>query len=417
MPTVLVTGASGYLGSRLVEMAVERGYYVRVLGNAPPNVPNVQAFPWRLECEPPAEAFGGVAAVFHLGHSFASDSKRGQLSENTNFAGSERLARAALAAGVPRFVFASTVSARPRALNTYGRVKFAIEERLRCLPDASRNIVCARIGLVYGGAEKGLYGLLSKLVRLTPLLPMIGLERKVQPIHIEEVCTGLLALGADALPASHRGPFALAGPVPMFFADWLRLLRRAHTRKGMLLVPVPLRLALLGCDLTNLLPLVPKIDRERVLGLAATEPVASAADLAALGLKIVDPAQRLASLRSERRRIIREASALLSYVAGHRIGSAAAIVRLARGIERLGTGSLGLPGFVLRHAPLLCLLDPLRPSRTHRLAQRIFLASLVLESMDTRLDRPRPTLRRLVQMAIVECMIVPLRLVLGRCYA
>ena len=177
----------------------KRGYDVIALGATSADNA-VRIFSWRLGDEPPPNVFEGVAAVIHLAHSWAADLDDRRLSENINYSGSEKLARAAVAAGVPRFVFASTVSARPEALNIYGQIKYALEQRFLALPKASTRLICARIGLVYGGRETGQYGLLSKLVRLTPILPMIGLERKVQPIHIDEVCLGLLALAIDLLP-------------------------------------------------------------------------------------------------------------------------------------------------------------------------------------------------------------------------
>lgn len=417
-PRLLITGASGYLGRRLTELAAKRGYEVVALGTTPSAVA-ARNFSWRLGDEPPSEAFEGVAALIHLAHSWASDTKHGRRPENINLSGTEMLARAAIAAGVPRFVFASTVSARPEALNAYGRIKYALEQRLLALPEASTRLLCARIGLVYGGPETGQYGLLSKLVRLTPALPMIGLDRLVQPIYLDEVCQGLLALALEPLPPPADGlnsRFVLAGPEPMAFGNWLRLLRRAHTGKGIVFIPLPMRAALAACDLTRILPFVPTINRERVLGLAGTAPMGSAHDLAALKVAIFSPEKRLASLPSERRRIIAESMAMLSYVAGRRL-TTAAVARLVRGIDRQGGQSLGLPLLVLRCPALSRGLEPIRPRYTHRLAQRLHLAAMVVESMPDR-DRPsRPRYISLVAQSLLEFAALPFRLMLGGLYS
>src|SRR5713226_7839553 len=129
-PVLLITGASGYIGRRLSEIAVQRGCDVTALGSAPCIGRPVRTFPWRLGDEPIAAALEGVSAIIHLGHSWVSDSREQASSANINVSGSEKLARAALTAGVPRFVFASTTSARPSSLNAYGRVKYAVEQRL-----------------------------------------------------------------------------------------------------------------------------------------------------------------------------------------------------------------------------------------------------------------------------------------------
>src|SRR5262249_11546526 len=155
-------------------------------------------------------------------------------------------------------------------------------------------------------------------------------------IYIDEVIAGLLALAMDSLPRRNDGldaTFVLAGPETLTFGNWLRLLRRAHTGKRILFLPIPLSAALLVCDFSHFVPFFPKVDRERVLGLAGTEPMDSANDLEALHVEIVAPMQRLTSPRSQRKRVIAEAIAMLSYVSGNRTLPRAAVARLVRGIE------------------------------------------------------------------------------------
>src|SRR5439155_26142763 len=133
--------------------------------------------------------------------------------DGINCRGSRLLLADARRAGVKRFVFASSVSARADALNAYGRIKWRVEQFLE-----GADTVAARLGLVYGGPTRGMYGLLLKLVSLTPVLPMVDPWRLVQPIHVDEVCRGLLAL-ADGDATGWKG---LAGPVPITFAEFLK---------------------------------------------------------------------------------------------------------------------------------------------------------------------------------------------------
>jgi len=275
---LVVTGASGYIGARLVERARRRGCEVVALGSRPAAT-DIPSIVWRLGERPSLAAFAGATAVIHLAHDWASDRANGTGPGNANLSGAEALADAAREAGAPRLVFASTTSSRPEALNAYGKIKFAIEERLRALSHGDGCIICARIGLVYGGPERAMCGLMSKLAGL-PVLPMIGLDREVQPIHLDEVCDGLLALALD--PPTVRQTVVLAGPVPMTFGNWLRVLRRARHGRRLGLIPVPIAFALMACDLSKAIPFVPTVERERVIGLAGAAPMASAADLAGL---------------------------------------------------------------------------------------------------------------------------------------
>jgi len=410
-PRIVLTGASGYIGTRLLERALRRGCEVVVLGSPPPWA-KVEAVPWRLGESVPNGALAASTAVIHLGHSWASDAGPGTAEDNLNLRGALRLADDVLESGGPRFVFTSTTSARPDALNAYGRIKYTIEERLQALPDNKGRISIARIGLVYGGPDRGQYGLISKLVALTPVLPMIGLNRELQPIHLDEVCDGLLKLALD--PPADADRFVLAGR-PIAFGRWLRTLKRCRVGKGLVLIPVPMAFAVLACDATALTPFIPTISRERVLGLAGATPMDSTADLKALGLQLRDPAAALAETRVARRRRLAESAALLAYVAGRRRQSRGAIMRLARGLARDSASRVALPWFALRWPGLLRLLEPILPSMRHGLCRRLHLAAMVAEAEN--IHRDNPSVGSIVVQMMLEVAATPFRLLLARIYA
>jgi nucleoside-diphosphate-sugar epimerase len=410
-PCLLITGGSGYIGERLVALAQRAGYEIRVLGSRPQAMA-VAAYPWRLGEEPPAEALAGATALVHLAHSWAGDRDGGAGQANINLAGAERLVRAALAAGIPQIVFASTTSARAQALNNYGRVKHAIEARLLALSDSAGRICCARIGLVYGGAERGQYGLMAKLTDLAPVLPMIGLGREVQPIHLDEVCQALLRLASGG--AKERPIMVVAGPSPVTFGAWLRTLRRSRKGKLLLLIPVPIRFALLACDLTRLIPFFPNVDRERVLGLAGAVPMASAGDLAALGVVPADPAIRLIESWPARRRLLAEAAAMLRYITGRPLRSPGPIIRLARALQRDPRSRPVLPALVLCWPPLMRLIEPWRPSQSHRLAQGLHLAAIVAETSSQMQPTEMVSISALAGQMMLEALALPFRLLFGR---
>jgi len=306
------------------------------------------------------------------------------------------------------WIDAALTSARPQALNAYGRIKHATEERLRALAGGEDHILCARVGLVYGGPERGQYRLLARLASL-PLLPMIGIDREVQPIHLDEVCDGLLTLALD--PPAARRTVVLAGSHPLSFGAWLRMLRRSRHGRHLALLPMPTGLALAACRLSSVIPFVPTIERERVLGLAGTAPMDSAADLAALGLVLRDPARALTNCRPARRRLIAECAALLRYAAGAPVRSPGAIIRLARIVRHDPAFRHALPWPTVRWPALLRFIEPVRPAMHHGLARRLHLAAMVAETLEPPLRQPR--LGTIVAQVALEALALPFRLLLS----
>ena len=69
MATFLVTGATGFIGSRFAEVAIEKGHVVRTLTRADwsgvPNVPLVERFFGNLPNQIPRQALEGADVVVH----------------------------------------------------------------------------------------------------------------------------------------------------------------------------------------------------------------------------------------------------------------------------------------------------------------------------------------------------------------
>jgi nucleoside-diphosphate-sugar epimerase len=398
MAKLVLTGASGYIGDRLCEMARADGHQIVVLGRHAPPVGSI-FFSWALGDEAPLAALRGANAVIHLAHSWQADTQPG---DNANMHASERLARGAVAAGVPRFIFASTTSARSTARNAYGRIKYATEHLLAALPGAAGRIVSARIALVYGGVPAGQYALMRRLTALTPILPMVGLDREVQPIHLDEVCRALLTLALE--PQLDRPFYVIAGE-PMRFRRWLTLLRKAQMRSGLLLVPISSRLVLLACDIFPFLP------RERVLGLMAAEAMPNRESLDALGIQPGDPMTLLRQEESLRGANL--ALALLGFLGARRV-TAEMKRDLTAGLARAGLGSLRLPALLLRHPAWIALVEPPANRQTNRLAQALHLAAQVMEAHGA---APRqPGLFKTGLLVGFDLLTWPLRLLTARRY-
>lgn len=265
---LIITGGSGYIGSRLIKIALDLNYRVILLSR-------VESFKhadthfaeWSLgDPIPDLNNLFSIdpsrCALIHLAHDWSDRKDINSSSLGNNLNATQILLNSANKIGIAKFLFASSQSSREDALNSYGRIKWEIENLLK----SHKNTLSLRIGLVYGGEKVGMYGLLSKLSSL-PILPLVGGGTLVQPIYINLLCLSIIRLAND----SKNGWIGLGSSVPITFKEFLINLARTEHSINILILPVPLKLALWGCKVSQNLPLLPKVDPERVLGLAGTQ--------------------------------------------------------------------------------------------------------------------------------------------------
>jgi len=275
-----VTGASGYIGGAVIAAAASAGWDVVALGRRP--VPGVGA--WRtadLATPPGAGLLDSLDAVLHL----AADTGAGDgPGAGPELAFATELARQAQARAMP-CVIVSSQAASAAAPSDYGRSKHAIEQATLPL-----SAILVRPGLVVGGREAGLFGLLCGLVRRSPLVPRLLPVPAVQPVHVDDLARALLA--ACSREGLAGRVIAVAGE-PVGFDALLQGIARHRVRVRRWRVPVPvfavrLLLAVAGAvagprlsparldSLTQLPPLDPR-DAATRLGVTL-RPLADALD-------------------------------------------------------------------------------------------------------------------------------------------
>lgn len=408
---IIMTGASGYIGGRLVAAAQARGHTVTVLDRRLRTADaGVRVLRWALgETLPSGAVIAGLPAerqaFIHLAHDW-TDVRLGPSEGALNIAAARTLLEASRLHGLGRFVFVSSQSARADAANVYGRTKWRIEQLL-----TGGREVAARVGLVYGGPQRGLYGLLNGLAARLPVLPMIDPWRTVQPIHVDEVCEGLLRLAEGvATPDKWIG---LAGPQGVPFGQVLRIFARELHGKRLRVVPIPLRLALFACDALHRFPIGPKPDRERVLGFAGTRPMPCTSDLAAISLTVAPLEAGLRGEPASRKVLLAEGCSLLRYVLRCR-PTAALMRRYVRALSAIGDGgALALNPLARAWPALFRLLEPL--DRATVLGRRLALATAMAEASPEG-ERALAKVGRVKLIAglTVDALLLPTRILLSR---
>ena len=233
---ILLTGATGNVGSALLRRLTAEGTPVRALVRDQRRLGDQRV---RVQialgdlADPPTfrNALRGVDTVVHLAASIR-DQPRASI-EELNALATLRLVRAAERAGVERFVFFSALNARHHSRTRFFRAKALAEEAVEA--SAMRTTVF-HPSIIYAPGDPWLT-LLDRLSRL-PAVPVSGSGRAVfEPIWADDVAGAVMhALANGSGPASYE----LAGPELLSYDDIVRVALRASRRRRRLLhVPLP----------------------------------------------------------------------------------------------------------------------------------------------------------------------------------
>jgi NADH dehydrogenase len=224
---LLLTGATGRVGTALLERLTARGEAVRCLVRDPrrlgPARVRVQIALGDL-ADPASfrHALRGVQSVVHLAGAWR-DQPAASLEELNGLA-TWRLLRAAEAAGVARFVFLSPLAASPRHPLRVHRAKALAE---RAVEESAMATVTFRSSVIYAPGERG------------PALLAGAGDAPVQPIAAADVAACLLA--ALDRPVDGHASYELAGPREL---SWRELAALAAGRRPLAVPPALLRPAL-----------------------------------------------------------------------------------------------------------------------------------------------------------------------------
>lgn len=339
---IAVTGATGYIGQRLVRAARLAGYQVLALSRRPVSEAGVEWQPFDLGDEAPLSLPADIFTVFHL----AANTQYEPSAQHNEHDAAERLIGAASAVGA-HFVFVSSQTACSEAATAYGRIKWQIE---RTTLAAGGWVV--RPGQVYGGLERGLFGGLCALVRRFPLLPAFVPAPVVQPVHVDDLVDALLKC-VTRVPSS---VLCVAAPEGTDFVEFLQAIARGRTGRRLIFIPVPTLLIraafnLLGASLSGRLSL------DRLLSLFTLRKMDTAGDLQRLSVKLRPLSAGVTRSGTGRRELLCESRAFLTYVL-REVPAGGVMRRYVKAIEALRkVRALALPAFAQRTPALLALFE------------------------------------------------------------
>ena len=343
---VMVTGATGYIGTHFTALAASCKNDVTVASRRQPESGTVSWLPYDLKSCESIDLPLDTDVVVHLA---ANTVTTNRLDDDIEVAAAQVLIDATQKAGA-KFIFVSSQTARADAPTSYGRVKWRIEQEV-----ITAGGVVVRPGLVYGGELRGLYGTLVNTVSKLPLLPAFIPPPKVQPIHVDDLASILLSIsGRDDI---NSGVYFLADPQPVSFSLFLAEIARSRLRCRRFFVPTPVIAVAFFIEIMGS-AWRKRLDLGRLFSLFDLPEMKTVTDLDRLDVTLRSLSTGLHPSGDDRRRcLLREGQALLAYVLKERPGGVT--LRLyVRAIERLRGGqAMELPGIFLSYPILLSLLD------------------------------------------------------------
>jgi uncharacterized protein YbjT (DUF2867 family) len=264
---ILVTGAGGFVGSRVVARLAGEDEPVRALVRDPvraqKRLPASGVDVARGDTTKPETLDTACAGVDIIVHSAFITAERkqgpGVNYYATNVEGTANLVAAAKRAGVRRVVVVSGLGTKPAAPGSYMQGRYLAEQEVK-----NSGLGWSILGpSIQFGAGSAFFTGLADLIRQAPVVPMIGSGKQLfQPIWVEDVTTCLVKMVRE--PQTYDGKsFEVGGPEVYTYAQILDMLMGALGKhKPKLAGPLPL--AALGAGLMEAVLPKPPITRAAI---------------------------------------------------------------------------------------------------------------------------------------------------------
>jgi uncharacterized protein YbjT (DUF2867 family) len=231
---VLVTGATGFVGSRLVPVLLAAGHGVRALVRDPGRYDGpdgVEVFRGDL-LDPGSfdSALEGVEAAYYLVHSMQA----GEDFEERDRRAARNFAEAATAAGVDRVVYLGGLGEEGEELSAHLESRREVE---RILGEGDYDLTTLRAAIVIGEGSASFAMVRQLASRLPVMVTPRWVQNECQPIAIDDVLAYLI--GVLDHPETAGQTYEIGGPDVLTYGEIMKRTARLMGRWTPLILPVP----------------------------------------------------------------------------------------------------------------------------------------------------------------------------------
>lgn len=386
MKKLLITGANGYIGQNLVEMALQQGFEVRALVRKNSYLKNqngLKIFSYDLESKVNDEAFKDVDCIIHL----ATVTNNKNLTDSQVFDieafALNNLFDLAKKFSIKKVIFISSQSATPHAITGYGKSKWKLEEIAK-----NNSAIIIRPGMVYGKQERALFGLMCKISKL-PIVPKFYPKIYIQPIHIDDLCSILLELSINSVI---NDSFNIASSDQIEITEFLHNIAQYRFYRSFYKIYFPKNCLKIISFLLKKTFLKKFINPQRIDGMLVLEKMQTKNSLERFSTKLISMQEGLRDEVISNQKLQQEGKMMMTYICSVKPREDL-FKKYAEALRKSGiTKPLAISNFFYKFPSFLKIIDPKSqflkqsPFKNQDIQKRLKLALLIAESDPKNLD-------------------------------
>jgi uncharacterized protein YbjT (DUF2867 family) len=240
---VLLTGATGFVGSEILKQLIAAGHQIRVIARDPKNHlpinnPQIEVFNGNIIHAPSISGcMDGIEAVLHIVGIIVESEENTY--DRVHRVGTQNVVNEAKKAKVKRFIHMSSLGTRENARSQYHQTKWAAEEIVRA---SGLDWTIFRPSVIYGPNDS-FVNFFAKMMQFPRnvlnlfTVPLIdGGNNKLQPIPVTDVAKCFV--GALEKPESVKKVYDLCGPEPLAMKDVLKAIATAIDKDSIETCPI-----------------------------------------------------------------------------------------------------------------------------------------------------------------------------------